>query len=403
MEIRAITYFASIYPDGVEYPMETARKLLSAALDTYEESGIRVQSRRFATQPFPQMGVAPDKLAELVSEIRIYASLHKIAYVSLGPIGANDDPAYIDALPNVFAAAEGIFASVNIAHRTAGIDLGLLRRLARTIQHVSRITPDGLTNLYLGANANVGPGTPFFPAAYHDGGMDSFALAVEGADLAVEAFKGAATPDEARQRLTEAINNAAGHLVPVAQQLAEEYGVTFGGLDFSLAPFPGEGTSLARAMEHLGARISGSGMVAAASLVMNAIEAAEFPRCGFSGLMLPVLEDTALGERAGEGALSVNDLLLYSAVCGTGLDCIPLPGDIDEAALTGILLDVASLSLRLNKPLTARLMPLPGKKVGDPVAFPAFEYFTTSRVMAPPHGLGAGAFGGESSLRITAR
>ena len=86
--------------------------------------------------------------------------------------------------------------------------------------------------------------------------------------------------------------------------------------------------------------------------------------------MLPVLEDSVLGARVAEGALSLNDLLLYSAMCGTGLDCIPLPGDVEPGALAGILLDVAALALRLDKPLTARLMPMPGKAAGDPVAFP---------------------------------
>jgi uncharacterized protein (UPF0210 family) len=74
-------------------------------------------------------------------------------------------------------------------------------------------------------------------------------------------------------------------------------------------------------------------------------------------------------------------LLSYSAVCGVGLDTIPLPGDISQAALAGILLDVAALAVRLNKPLTARLMPLPGKSAGDPVHFD-FPYFADSRVMA---------------------
>jgi uncharacterized protein (UPF0210 family) len=136
---------------------------------------------------------------------------------------------------------------------------------------------------------------------------------------------------------------------------------------------------------------------------MNAIEAADFPRCGFSGLMLPVLEDTTIGRRAAEGVLSVNDLLLYSAVCGTGLDCVPLPGDVAPEVLTALLLDTAALALRLNKPLTARLMPLPGKVVGDLVTFPNFEYFVPSRVMMPPSGLSSGVFQGDALLRITPR
>ncbi len=81
--------------------------------------------------------------------------------------------------------------------------------------------------------------------------------------------------------------------------------------------------------------------------------------------------------------LSIEDLLLYAAVCGTGLDTVPLPGDSSVEALTAVLLDLGALSLRLNKPLTARLMPIPGKAAGDEVNFD-FAYFAPSRVMALP-------------------
>ena len=97
--------------------------------------------------------------------------------------------------------------------------------------------------------------------------------------------------------------------------------------------------------------------------------------------MLPVLEDAVLARRAAEGVLSVPDLLSYCAVCGVGLDTIPLPGEVSESQLTAVLLDIAMLATRLNKPLTARLMPLPGLRAGDPVTFD-FPYFANSRVMA---------------------
>jgi uncharacterized protein (UPF0210 family) len=128
----------------------------------------------------------------------------------------------------------------------------------------------------------------------------------------------------------------------------------------------------------------------AAAFITEAIDRARFPRAGFSGLMLPVLEDVTLARRAADGALSLNDLLLYSAVCGVGLDTVPLPGDVSEATLAGILLDTAALSARLRKPLVARLMPLPGLAAGDPTSFD-FEYFAPSRVMAAPE-QGVGGF-----------
>jgi len=95
-----------------------------------------------------------------------------------------------------------------------------------------------------------------------------------------------------------------------------------------------------------------------------------------------VLEDAALAAGSGHGDFSLNDLLLYSAVCGTGLDTIPLPGDVTEDELAGIILDVSALSVALDrKPLTARLLPVPGKQAGDPINYD-FEYFANGTVLA---------------------
>jgi uncharacterized protein (UPF0210 family) len=123
--------------------------------------------------------------------------------------------------------------------------------------------------------------------------------------------------------------------------------------------------------------------LAAAAFIADTLDRGTWPRAGFNGLMLPVLEDSTLAERTSQGILTIKDLLLYSAVCGTGLDTIPLPGDATEEQLTALLLDVAVLSIRLGKPLTARLMPIPGKSAGDPTDF-HFDYFTNGSVMSLP-------------------
>ena len=123
---------------------------------------------------------------------------------------------------------------------------------------------------------------------------------------------------------------------------------------------------------------------------------ARFKRAGFSGLMLPVMEDATLAKRAADGSLTVKDLLMYSAVCGTGLDTIPLPGDTTEGQIAAVLLDLAALALRLDKPLTARLMPIPNKKAGDATGFD-FAFFAESRVMRlESEGVGGPLGGGES-------
>jgi uncharacterized protein (UPF0210 family) len=229
--------------------------------------------------------------------------------------------------------------------------------------------------------ANVEPHSPFFPAAYHDGGPPTVAIATESADLALAAASEAGSLEEVRAHLVAAVEASAAHIANLIRPLAQRHGCRFAGIDFSLAPFPEEVRSIGAAVERLGVdHFGAAGTLFVASLLTDCLHRAEFPRCGFNGLMLPVLEDAVLAARSREGLFTVNDLLLYSAVCGTGLDTVPLPGGVSEEELAGILLDVAALALRLDKPLTARLMPIPGAQAGDLTAFD-FPYFANGRVL----------------------
>ncbi len=384
-EIRSITYFTDVFADDHRTPMARGGTFLSAARHAFEKAGLTVQSLRLASQPFPQhlFPRGPASMARTVQHLHDLCRAFGIDYLSLGPVSAEDDPDYFYALAEVLIHMPNMFASAVIADRKTGIDSGALYRAAEVISFLGSATSDGMKNLFFTASANCPPWSPFFPVAYHGGGTHAFALAIQAADIANQVFAAASTPEEARAQLTEAINAYARQVVPAAHQLTEEHGVEFKGLDFSLAPYPVDEKSLGGALEQLGPSFGGQGVVASAALVMNAIEAADFPSIGFSGLMLPILEDSILGQRVSQDRLRINDLLLLSAVCGTGLDCIPLPGETTTDQLYTILLDVAALALRLNKPLTARLMPFPGKSAGDKVEF-SFEYFTSSKVLPAP-------------------
>lgn len=397
-KIRSVTSFFTLSPENDHASVKRAGKFLEAAVEAFQRIGQPVQSRRLAIQPFPQAFSAL-KISDIPAYVQALfrmCQVEHIDYLSLGAVEANHNPAYVEALGEILPTTPGVFGAVKIAAYEKGISRVLLQEAARLVDHLGRATPDGMTNLYFAALANCPPGSPFFPVAYHDGGLPRFALAIQAADLAVQACTDMTNPTVARHRLTGMIQDMAETITPVALQLAAEHEIEFGGLDFSLAPYPDESQSLGKAFELLGATFGGSGLVAAAALVMNALESADFMRTGFSGLMLPILEDSVLAARAAEGLLSVNDLLLLSTVCGTGLDCVPLPGDTGVDVLRGILLDVAALSLRLNKPLTARLMPFPGKKAGDALTFD-FEYFANSRVLVAPRASSPlGALTGES-------
>ncbi|PJF41683.1 MAG: DUF711 domain-containing protein [Phototrophicales bacterium] len=380
-KIRSITYFGNLTLETIEDTLTQAGIFLKAASNAFCDYG--VQTRRFASQPFPQWIPKAELLPQQGQRIFALAQAAGIDYVSLGTVRPEDAPAYVEAIASLFATQSGVFATVSIADREHGLSLPMIQRAAQLIDNVSRITPDGMTNLYLAALANCSHGSPFFPIAYHDGGEPTFALAIQAADLAVQVFRSAESPAIACQQLTTRIQQFTDALTPIAESLAAQYEVQFGGFDFSLAPYPLDDESLGAALEYIAGPIGNGGLVTAASLIMTAIDMAQFKRTGFCGLMLPVLEDSVLARRAAEGKLQVQDLLMLSAVCGTGLDCIPLAGDVGVEALENLLLDVAALSLRLNKPLTARLMPFPNKRVGDELNFD-FEFFANSKVMYVP-------------------
>jgi uncharacterized protein (UPF0210 family) len=256
-----------------------------------------------------------------------------------------------------------------------------LRGAATIIQKAAHLEPDGFANLRFAALANVPAGSPFFPAAYHSGRGVGFAIGTQAADLAVDAFNDARSLEEGSRRLTAQIEQHSGAIAKVAAKLQAKHGAAFGGIDFSLAPFPAEQESLGTAFERMGIQAVGlQGSLAAAAVLTQAIDSARFPRAGFNGLLLPPLEDSTLARRAAEATLTVNDLLMFSAVCGTGLDTVPLPGDASADELQAVLLDLAALALRLDKPLTARLMPIPGRAAGDETQFD-FAFFANSRVM----------------------
>jgi uncharacterized protein (UPF0210 family) len=323
----------------------------------------------------------------LASELSARCEAAGFDYLSLGPILASapdSDLPGLDLLPELITSTKSVFASVLVARKQDDLHLEAMRRTACAVREIAHATPQGFGNLRLAMLANVAPHAPFFPAAYHDGGRPALSLATESADLAVTAFSERGTLDEMRKRLVAAIEQTAGKLVSLVEPVARRRGIRFIGIDFSLAPFPEDLRSIGAAIEHLGVdRFGAPGTLFAVSLLSGCLRqaASAYPSCGFNGVMLPVLEDTILAARSREELVSVNDLLLYSAVCGTGPDTVPLPGDVSEEELAAILLDVAALASRLDKPLTARLMPIPGAKAGDLTEFD-FPYFSNGQVLA---------------------
>ena len=382
MKIRSITGFLAPKNNLSDAALAPLAKLVREAAVAYKKEGFEVQTIRLATTPFPHWIKPLTQSRALEAAVAAEAAILRngFGYISFGPALAELPESYV-FIPELLKATKNAFFGGVIAEGKTGINMPALRACAEVIQQASRLEANGFANLRFAALVKVPPGSPFFPAAYHSETRPAFAIATQAADLAVEAFEKARSVLEGSQALTASIEKQAKQIAKVGERLAKRSGVKFKGIDFSLAPFPTEAESLGTAFERMGVPAVGMhGSLAAAAILTQAIDAADFPHTGFSGLLLPPLEDATLAKRAAEGKLTVNDLLIYSAVCGTGLDTVPLPGDSSSEQLAALLLDVAALALRLNKPLTARLMPIPGKKAGDETSFD-FAYFANSRVM----------------------
>lgn len=378
MKIRSVTYFCNPKYPLDEKAIQTAGTFLAEAKSAYETAGYEVQTVRLATIPFPKLLGEEniDKLPELTGYIDKIAQEFKIGYVSLGP-ALLEMPRSYEVIPDAIFVAKNVFFGGVMADKARGLDLAAVRACADVIVKCAPIEPNGFANLQFAALANVLAGAPFFPAAYHDKDKPAFGIATESADLAAEAFEGAKTIEEGRSNLTAEIEKHGKKITEIAKTLK----VKFYGIDFSLAPFPDDAHSLGNAVEKMGIpKIGLHGSLAAAAILTEAVDRADFPHTGFSGFMQPVLEDSILAKRAAEGTLTIKDALLYSAVCGTGLDTVPLPGDTTAEQLVPLLLDLSALALRLDKPLTARLMPIPGKKAANETNFD-FGFFANSKVM----------------------
>ncbi len=382
MRIRSITCFINPKTPIDEKAFHRAGTFLSSARSAFQEKGYEVQTLRLATIPFPLL-LPNDSVNEAIRLAQHIEQLSRsvgVDYVSLGPALPQIPQSYA-LIPAMLGATQILFFGGIIASSKDGISTYAITQCAQVIQETAKLTEDGFTNLRFAALANVPPGSPFFPAAYHLGEEVVFALATEAADLAVEVFSNARTLTEAQHELVKEIETHANALTKTGEKLEKTFQVRFMGIDFSLAPFPEASRSIGNAIEQLGVpKVGWHGSLAAAALLAEAVDRARFRRVGFSGLMFPLMEDLTLAQRAAKDGMTINDLLLYSTVCGTGLDTLPLPGDVTTEQLAAILLDLAALAVRLNKPLTARLMPIPGKSAGDTTDLD-FTYFANSRVL----------------------
>ena len=352
--------------------VRTAGDFLTAAVRRFADAGIEVQTTRVALSPFAELG-APDDAAWVVPfarDLEAACKAHGIGFTSIGPIrwdrlGLEAGRRYAAALADALVGTEQINGSIEATN--GGLPSGGAALAAGAlVARLARETRLGFGNFRFCTIAECGPNIPFFPAAYHGDGPPRFTIGLQAADAVRRAFSGPGTLDDLERRLGETLGAEVRRVEAIARALEAEHGIAHGGTDLTPAPFTPEEDSAAGMLEDFGGgELGAPGTLAAASALTRMLKRLPLAQVGYSGLMLPVLEDSILAARASAGLASVSELLLYSAVCGTGLDTVPLPGDAAPEQLAAIILDVSALALALNKPLSCRLFPVPGKTAGQ--------------------------------------
>jgi uncharacterized protein len=369
-KIRTITAFIRV--DATQYKQEITdtASMLRNAKARYGLAGYEVQTIRITTQPFAEYTRGMDKQAVLA----LFHDFDELAKqeglsIALGPALENDrdDPSRAELLGEILAGTNHLFGSIVVAG-SDGVHWKSVRAAAAVMKDLEDHSEKGMGNFRFAAIANVPPYAPFYPASFHEGLGHQFSVALESANVVEAVMAVKRDPDATRQALVAELGMHARAVADVADKIDQDNGWTYMGIDLSPAPMKYASIGSATAGT-TGGRFGTSGTLTAVATITAALRDINIKKVGYNGVMMPVLEDTRLAQLWGEGALSMDQILAYSAVCGTGLDTIPLPGDVSTDQIERIIGDVATLSAKLSKPLSVRLMPVPGAKAGDQTTF----------------------------------
>jgi uncharacterized protein (UPF0210 family) len=382
-KIRAIAAFIRLERARWEQQIAETLAMLHGAKILAEDRGYPVESVRITTQPFPEY-------IRGLSKRETLAFLHQMDELAvrtpfelcIGPAMMRDadDPAPAALLGEALCTARLLQANLSVAG-VDGVHPRAIRAAADLVRYAAENSPRSQGPFNFTATAMLRPFSPFYPGSFHDGPGRVFSIGLESASVVDEVFE--RTGGDARrasQELAEALAFHSRAMEAAGRDIENDSGWGYAGFDPTPAPLLD--VSIGAAIEKFtGVRFGSSGTLAAAALITAAVEAVPVKRVGYSGLMLPVLEDSRIAQRWSEGAVSLDALLAYSAVCATGLDTIPLPGDVSVQQLERIYGDVAALAMKWKKPLTARLQPVVGKKAGERSEFS--DPFLTNAVLQP--------------------
>jgi uncharacterized protein (UPF0210 family) len=378
--VRAITAFVRLERPTYEKQIDDALTLLNATKAELAKRGYETQTIRIVTQPLAELvqGLS-DQEALLFLQALDGLSQAKGFMPNVGPamLHDTDSPGAMRLLAQVLTTLPHLNASTIIADDD-GIHWKTVHETAKLVRYVTDHSARSQGNFLFAASAMLKPLGPFYPTAYHTGAGKQFSLGFEAANIVQQVFGMThgnfdASVAELTRQLT--IHSRVGE--EIGNAVAASSGWTFVGVDPTPAPLAD--ASIGDAIErYTGSKFGANGTMTAALAITSAVKAVKVKQVGYSGLMLPVMEDKRLALRWAQRTYEIDSLLAYSAVCGTGLDTVPLPGDISEERLAQILGDVAALAWKWHKPLSARLLPVENKKAGDQTDFDSQYLYNTT-------------------------
>lgn len=398
-KIRTITSFLTLTKEKATWE-EAIKKAATFGGDlacAFEEQGYHVQSIRIVTNAFGEY-LDTSSLHTVLEDMRMLKDVLKSPSMPniriRFAIGEAKTFEEIAMLPEMIKAYGDICnACVNVGVDELGVpDYDLSLACAKTVVEIGKITQRGEGNFNFTINYNCKPRIPYFPASYHNSCDENcFALGLETPDLLVEALK--SLPPQTNHNtkmqasyaiMKEALQYHISDIITITQAYQHPYKTLFSGIDTSAAPSK-NCASMVAVYRHLGVPYFGaSGTLEASALLTQVFKAQKgCELIGFSGLMLAVVEDEGLADATTRNEFDIRALLQFSAVCGIGLDTVPIEGDTSAQKIADICADTGTLAFRLNKPLTVRLFPVPHLLAGEMTQFESDDLCNSAVLRVP--------------------
>ncbi|MDX6304231.1 MAG: uncharacterized protein QOI77_1200 [Blastocatellia bacterium] len=365
----------------------TAGRLVSTVDEIGQEIGIRVANKRISVTPVSILteGAAgnPVDLGRAIDETAAAVGVDFVGgYSALVHKGfTHKESEFVDSIPEALSVTERLCSSLNVATTRAGINMDAVARVGRLIKEAAELTRErsGLACAKFVCFANAVEDNPFMAGAFHGIGEPEAVLnvGVSGPGVVNHALQ-QAPKDLPLHELAEIIKKLsfklarAGELV--GREAARRLGIPFGIIDLSLAPTPVPGDSVANIIEAMGFERAGAhGTTAALALLTDAVKKggamASNSVGGMSGAFIPVSEDAGMIEAARVGALTLEKLEAWTSVCSVGIDMVAVPGSTSAETIAAIIADEMAIGVMNNKTTAVRIIPVPGRDVGEMVEF----------------------------------